>query len=594
MATADILAPQATLDAFEQQASTFLRQAQPSAKIAYKEKINVTPEAGNVFSLDDKLFAKLQLYIAAAFIFPETPEQFRNKYPFGGFSLTKLQLQDYELMVQVLTSIHQHCATFQTHGINSMIELSHSIANFADEVVALVNELKNQLEIICDSRVYLSSDKSKQARKEARDILLMLKGSSETVHQKCAAILDATSVFKTQTAQDAIAVKDLLTKLDAAMPTSMVDEEVSKQMKDIRESLLLLIRQQEESATRFEGIVRSRGWMVVLDWVGAMWFTSPYTNETKQAFDELRKRTDDYNRKVAEGNRQRLKLFESADRIRGLWHTVHDVVSYIDDAQLCLANMMDGMAQMKTSAETLITNLENIEGRVMPEAHASGVVVKLSMDRAVKAWNMVLQVAREFAKHGLIVPVDDMPLPQDDKGPKLFAAHYGGQDVTVLAKLIFPATNSLFIDAGNLPLCNSWSSTDKSLSLVYAFGNSVAAQIRVFVGQAQKGRVWTLTPGDVDKEGPEVTVAAAHESKMISGIKIYAVIYGLKQVTDYDVYQRLYEAAAKNQRVPISDDFFNDHDGSLATGKCAAIVYTVNGQWKSISGRQYANVDWSF
>lgn len=38
------------------------------------------------------------------------------------------------------------------------------------------------------------------------------------------------------------------------------------------------------------------------------------------------------------------------------------------------------MSQMKTNADSLIRNLESLEGRVMPESHASGVIVKISVD----------------------------------------------------------------------------------------------------------------------------------------------------------------------------------------------------------------------
>lgn len=83
MAAADVLAPQAVLDAFGKQAANFLRRAQPG--IRFKETVGATPEHVNVFSLNDKLFTKLQLYISAAFTFPGTEQQFRNRYPFSTF-----------------------------------------------------------------------------------------------------------------------------------------------------------------------------------------------------------------------------------------------------------------------------------------------------------------------------------------------------------------------------------------------------------------------------------------------------------------------------------------------------------------------------
>lgn len=82
MATVQVLAPQAALDTFGEQALTFLRQAQPTAtgvRIMYQETVGADVDGTHGFSLDDTLFTKLQLYIAASFVFPKTPDQFRAK-----------------------------------------------------------------------------------------------------------------------------------------------------------------------------------------------------------------------------------------------------------------------------------------------------------------------------------------------------------------------------------------------------------------------------------------------------------------------------------------------------------------------------------
>jgi hypothetical protein len=78
---------------------------------------------------------------------------------------------------------------------------------------------------------------------------------------------------------------------------------------------------------------------------------------------------------------------------------------------------------------------------------------------------------------------------------------------------------------------------------------------------------------------------------------IYAVIYGLRQVTDPGVYQKLYALAARNERVPISDAFFNaegDKDPWDGVNESAANICTFNGVWKSASGREYESVSWNF
>ncbi|KAK5661825.1 hypothetical protein OQA88_9927 [Cercophora sp. LCS_1] len=595
MAAAAVLAPQASLDLFEKQADIFVRRAEP--KVKYDNVVGATPV--NAFSLNNTHFKKLQAYIAAAFVFPSTSEQFKNKYPFSGFGITHLKEHDHNLMASVLTGIHQHCATYRVKGINPMIELSHSIADFAEDVVVLVNALKEQFEIICDRTVPLGSPQSQQAREDAKELLKIMKQNSTRIQEKSKASHDATSQFQMETEADEAALKGLIETLDSVMPTSMLEDSVDKKMKELRESLLKVVRQQEEAASKAENVSK-RSWMCVLPGIGPLLLYN-WSRDVDNAIKELRARTEEYNKKLVEGNRQKLELINSADRIRGLSHSITNISKHIADARLCLQNMMDGMARMNATADTLIANLGSLQGRNMAEAPASGYLVKFSVDGAVKGWNTVLQVAREFAKCGLVMdPGDVPPLLAEDKAPTLLAAHYGGQDITTLGKIIFPHSSKVVVNTDDIPISDPWRGVDKSLSLVYTFGNVDTAEKRVFVCEASSKVVNTLTDGAIGSEPSGTSIASVngnpHTSKS-SGVKIYAVIYGKKQITDADVYSKLYNAAARNERVPITNTFFKaegNNDPWLGKLKSAAIVYTFNGIWKSISGREHESIQWNF
>ncbi|KAK3392931.1 hypothetical protein B0H63DRAFT_3614 [Podospora didyma] len=256
---------------------------------------------------------------------------------------------------------------------------------------------------------------------------------------------------------------------------------------------------------------------------------------------------------------------------------------------------------MKTSADLLIHNLESIEGHVMNESSGSVAIVEVDVSRAVGNWNNVLQVAREFANKGLIVKAEtsDTLDPMADNEPTLFAVHFGGQDMTTLGKLIFPGLDKIVVDTHGLPLHDPWPNVFKSLSPVYAFGSG-AAEKRVFVSKSDKNLVWILTSGDIPKEPAEVTVAAAVASAPALApalIQICAVIWGLEQITDPAIYQTLYDSAAKNERIPITNAFFDteasDKDPWFGNVKTAAVA-SFNGVWKAISGRENEFMTWAF
>lgn len=55
---------------------------------------------------------------------------------------------------------------------------------------------------------------------------------------------------------------------------------------------------------------------------------------------ELEKINIEYNIKICDGNRQKLALINSVDRIHGLSHSIDNITEHIAGAQACLQNMM--------------------------------------------------------------------------------------------------------------------------------------------------------------------------------------------------------------------------------------------------------------
>ncbi|VBB84656.1 Putative protein of unknown function [Podospora comata] len=142
-------------------------------------------------------------------------------------------------MIELFTSPHPFFSSSTSsipvrqpqHSLNS--PQTHSIANFCDEVVTLVGALKEQLDVICDANIQLSSPRSKQARQDAKEILHMLKSNSAEVHERGKEIHHVTSLFRTQTLEDEKGLKGLIELLDAAVTEFMLYDAISKKMEEI-------------------------------------------------------------------------------------------------------------------------------------------------------------------------------------------------------------------------------------------------------------------------------------------------------------------------------------------------------------------------
>ncbi|GJC86610.1 hypothetical protein ColLi_09448 [Colletotrichum liriopes] len=142
------------------------------------------------------------------------------------------------------------------------------------------------------------------------------------------------------------------------------------------------------------------------------------------------------------------------------------------------------------------TKFESLDGHVKPEATGSLVMVKLHMDSAVESWN---RVARQFAKHGVVADVSGSPgkAPAKSGEVVVVAAHFGGQEVTALAKLLFSQDAIFVIDTkGHPPFRDPWKGVTKSISVIYKSNNDDLGMWRVFVGNADAESVWTPTAED--------------------------------------------------------------------------------------------------
>jgi hypothetical protein len=202
-------------------------------------------------------------------------------------------------------------------------------------------------------------------------------------------------------------------------------------------------------------------------------------------------------------------------------------------------------------------------------------------------------VTREFAKKGVIQSAEEYKALQRSYAPQILAAHYGGQDVTILSRILFINSDNITIDTKDIPIPDPWKGTRKSLSIVYRFGESPNS-LNVFVGEADQGRCWVLKEGNPHQD-PEVTLAGSLnvQGSGIGLVQIHAVVYGLHQITDTTVYEKLYHSAVMNTPIPVTNEFFGTEPWH-GVGKSAAVIYSFNGQVKAIAGREFSNMRWDF
>ncbi|KAK4165503.1 hypothetical protein QBC43DRAFT_333388 [Cladorrhinum sp. PSN259] len=552
-------------------------EKQANSTIKYEGKVGDSPNPADVFTLNSAEFTKLRLYIHSNSLFPTTPEGFWDKYPFDSFRVSHLQGQEYDLMVVESSTISQHCASFQAHGVNAMVEPCTPSGD--------VEELKKHMEIICDGNKLPGSTECKQARDKAKTILSGMKDNTKKVGEKWAKILQATDEFKRSTENDETRLKGLVGVLEATLSDSAVDNAYAEQLAELND-VLWGISKQESSVVSQEWIAEC-----AQNVYGKLLQPIPWAIASWALLDERRKLeelTNMYNHALDNGR----QLLESADLIQGLWHSINNGANDAEGAQASLTDMMGGMSLIIQRCEVVTKKLEYLEGRIMHEQQGSKHMVVSGVNGMVKALNLILQAARELAKLTLVgESLGDMELTDRCRRPQVLAAHYSGQDVTAMARVCFPRRDSLFIDSTKIAGIDSLPVRKKSLSLVYTIGKS--DEKRVFVGDTSQGNKWTLTCRDLSEQPQWVTYAAAHGSDRSSPrFRIWAVIYGMTQIVDRGVYDKLYDALNKNEPIWINNDLFGT-DGWQGVTKTAAIVYEVDGNVKSISGIENTKVSWN-
>ncbi|KAH6649383.1 hypothetical protein F5144DRAFT_481067 [Chaetomium tenue] len=546
------------------------------------------------FTLDGEHFTQLQFYNHSAFFIPKSPEIFHSTYPFANFKKW-LSENDYKTMVTVLTDINRHCEVFQARGISPMIDLgmfapapkrAHKIVAFAGDAAVNIESLKEQLEIICEPSNRLDSPEAKTAREDAKQTLRILHSGSIDVKDECNEIITVTSQFDAETTQDEEALAALIAKLDVVLPPRMFEEAVFEKLRITRAQLSTLSERHKCAIQRDRDLKADLREMAdsprFLDVALSYQFTK---TQTAQSMLEDCGYTATYNQLVAYGNSQKLELVKSIDNVRGVSWSIRNIGKYIKDAHMSLKNIMNGMNQLEANAGMLVRKLDNLSGQVKPEAAGSRRMSGLHADAAARACNVVLRVAGDFTEKGVI---RHDRYPNHHHAPNILAAHYGGKNITSLANLLFVVNEEVIIDPKDVPLLGDpWPGNSKTLSLVYSFGDP-ATSLRVFVGGAPHGLRLVLTSGDLSGEPQGVTEAANLVSKKGGQLRIHAIVYGYRQITDPEVYERLYNWASTRKPVPITPVTFNwePHDNlGWRIGKSAAVVYSYDGALRVMEGR---------
>lgn len=195
----------------------------------------------------------------------------------------------------------------------------------------------------------------------------------------------------------------------------------------------------------------------------------------------------------------------------------------------------------------------------------------------------MLEVARSFAKHGIIEEATDTNTPTRRGQAVILAASYGGQTVTDLAKMqlnygtkIVISTKDLIFPPGTLK------GKPKALSILYRFGDDPDSW-RTFT--CDTGTEQVHTPTADNSHGSEVAVNFRKDKS--SRYKIHAIVYGLRQITDKAVLNQVASSAEIAGALLVNNTSFcvnSSNDPWLGELKTAAIFYTVDGVLACASG----------
>ncbi|KAL5588340.1 hypothetical protein FOBRF1_014868 [Fusarium oxysporum] len=560
--------PNQIFEDFTNGTKTFIREA----PVAFKATTEQKPAPA--FVLNDVMFVGLQSYVKSALKIPKTDELFKATYPFKGLDLWIQTQSEYDQLYKSLIPIHEHCETFLKDGINPMIGLAHAVADYAGNATVFLEELKKQMDIICDRKIPTRSDEAMEAKMNAKEILTALQEEAKETNQKLIKITEAISLFKSQTESDAAALKILKPILDEKFSEKHLDSPMTKHMEETRTCIRKLIKNQQKTVMSQE-YLNSYKWLWDFPGVGGLLL--PWASEDmKEALRNYAAKNDKYKIMVAQGDQERAHLLKSIDTARGLIENIDGVMKHLDEAKKSLDNIFDGMTMMNMSCSTLRKKLESIDGNVKTEAHGSSMS-KLYINMAVTSWNNVLEVARSFAKHGIIEEATNTntDTPKRRGQAVILAASYGGQTVTDLAKMQLNYGSKIVISTNDLIFPDNMPGMPKSLSILYRFDDD-ANSSRIFTCDTGTGQVHILTAQS--SSGSEA--ALGFNKGPTSRYKFHSAVFGLRQITDKKTLDYIMNSAETMNAMPVSTLAAlanSSNDSWPGKVKSVAIFYTVDG-----------------
>jgi hypothetical protein len=74
---------------------------------------------------------------------------------------------------------------------------AHAIANYAGNATVFLEELKKQMDIICDKKIPTRSDEAMEAKMNAKEILTALQEEAQETNQKLMKITEAIGLVRT-------------------------------------------------------------------------------------------------------------------------------------------------------------------------------------------------------------------------------------------------------------------------------------------------------------------------------------------------------------------------------------------------------------
>ncbi|TXC00319.1 hypothetical protein FocTR4_00013711 [Fusarium oxysporum f. sp. cubense] len=387
-------------------------------------------------------------------------------------------------------------------------------------------------------------------------------------------ITEAISLFKSQTESDAAALKILKPILDEKFSEKHLDSPMTKHMEETRTCIRKLIKNQQKTVMSQE-YLNSYKWLWDFPGVGGLLL--PWASEDmKEALRNYAAKNDKYKIMVAQGDQERAHLLKSIDTARGLIENIDGVMKHLDEAKKSLDNIFDGMTMMNMSCSTLRKKLESIDGNVKTEAHGSSMS-KLYINMAVTSWNNVLEVARSFAKHGIIEEATNTntDTPKRRGQAVILAASYGGQTVTDLAKMQLNYGSKIVISTNDLIFPDNMPGMPKSLSILYRFDDD-ANSSRIFTCDTGTGQVHILTAQS--SSGSEA--ALGFNKGPTSRYKFHSAVFGLRQITDKKTLEYIMNSAETMNAMPVSTLAAlanSSNDSWPGKVKSVAIFYTVDG-----------------